>query len=92
MFDIRLSDINRLCEEQNYIINREVEYAVYSAIKLKKPLLIDGVPGVGKTELAKVLSKIYNAELIRFNVMKGLLFLKCYMILTIQSKCCIKAF
>lgn len=71
MFDIRLSDINRLCEEQNYIINREVEYAVYSAIKLKKPLLIDGVPGVGKTELAKVLSKIYNAELIRFQCYEG---------------------
>lgn len=71
MFDIRLSDINRLCEEQNYIINRDIEYAVYSAIKLKKPLLIDGVPGVGKTELAKVLSKIYNAELIRFQCYEG---------------------
>lgn len=72
MFDIRLSEINELFEEHNYIANRDVAYAVYSAIKLQKPLLIDGVPGVGKTELAKVLSKVYDAELIRLQCYEGI--------------------
>lgn len=72
MFDIKLNEIPKMFEKQNYIVNREVAYAVYSAIKLQKPLLIDGVPGVGKTELAKVLSKIYDAELIRLQCYEGI--------------------
>lgn len=72
MFDIELNEISALFEKENYIVNRDVSYSVYSAIKLQKPLLIDGVPGVGKTELAKVLSKIYNAELIRLQCYEGI--------------------
>lgn len=72
MFDIKLNEIPKMFEKQDYIVNREVAYAVYSAIKLQKPLLIDGVPGVGKTELAKVLSKVYDAELIRLQCYEGI--------------------
>lgn len=72
MFDIKLNEIIELFEEQDYIINKDVAYAVYSSIKLQKPLLIDGVPGVGKTELAKVLSRIYKAELIRLQCYEGI--------------------
>lgn len=72
MFDIDLSEIPTLFASQNYIINKEQAIAVYTAIKLQKPLLIDGVPGVGKTEIAKVLSRLYSAELIRLQCYEGI--------------------
>lgn len=72
MFDIKLSEIPSLFEEHDYIVTKDIAYAIYSAIKLQKPLFIDGVPGVGKTELSKVLSKIYNAELIRLQCYEGI--------------------
>lgn len=55
-----------------YICEDEVVMAVYLAIHLDKPLLVTGAPGVGKTELAKVLSKIFNTELIRLQCYEGL--------------------
>lgn len=59
-------------ESQGYISDKELLTTVYLAIKLEKPLLIEGAPGVGKTEIAKVLSNIFNTELIRLQCYEGL--------------------
>ncbi|MBP2637817.1 MAG: domain (dynein-related subfamily) [Firmicutes bacterium] len=59
-------------EAQGYISDKELLTTVYLAIKLEKPLLIEGAPGVGKTEIAKVLSNIFNTELIRLQCYEGL--------------------
>lgn len=56
----------------SYIINEETLNTIYLALKLEKPLLVSGPAGVGKTELAKVLSSILNARLIRLQCYEAL--------------------
>src|SRR5438270_13978997 len=59
-------------QAQNYIADRELSAAIFLALKLKKPLCLEGEAGVGKTEVAKVLSAILGAELIRMQCYEGL--------------------
>ena len=59
---------NRMC----YIINEEELNTIHLALCLEKPLLVSGSAGVGKTELAKVLSAILGARLIRLQCHEGL--------------------
>jgi len=58
--------------DQNYIAERGLTTAIFLALKLKKPLLLEGEAGVGKTEVAKVLSRILETELIRLQCYEGL--------------------
>jgi MoxR-like ATPase len=55
-----------------YITTPKVETAVYLALALEKPLLIEGPAGVGKTEVAKVLAEILHTELVRLQCYEGL--------------------
>jgi MoxR-like ATPase len=55
-----------------YITDRATATAAYLAITLKKPLLIEGPAGVGKTEVAKVLSRVLDTELVRLQCYEGL--------------------
>jgi len=55
-----------------YITNERVETAIFLALALEKPLLIEGPAGAGKTEVAKVLAEILNTELIRLQCYEGL--------------------
>ena len=67
--------IDRIMEEmakQLYVADREIATAIYLAIRLEKPLLIEGEPGCGKTEIAKVLASMLNTELIRLQCYEGL--------------------
>lgn len=59
-------------EQYGYIADQETVVTAYLALKLKKPLLVEGPPGVGKTEIAKVLSRVFNTELIRLQCYEGL--------------------
>lgn len=56
----------------DYICDEEIAEAVYFSLLLKKPLLIEGEPGVGKTEIAKVLAAMLGSELIRLQCYEGL--------------------
>ncbi len=58
--------------DQQYIADRSLAMSILLAIHLNKPLLIEGPAGVGKTEVAKVMSKILSAELIRLQCYEGL--------------------
>lgn len=55
-----------------YVTNQRVETAVFLALALDKPLLIEGPAGSGKTEVAKVLAEMLRAELIRLQCYEGL--------------------
>jgi MoxR-like ATPase len=59
-------------EKQGYISDQETVVTTYLALKLGKPLLVEGPPGVGKTEIAKVLANIFDTELIRLQCYEGL--------------------
>ena len=65
----QLKDILR---EQAYIADRGLVTSIYLAIKLGKPLFLEGEPGVGKTEVAKVISAVLQSPLIRLQCYEGL--------------------
>jgi MoxR-like ATPase len=58
--------------EQKYICNRRIATIVYLASHLRKPILVEGPAGVGKTELAKVIAGTLDSELIRLQCYEGL--------------------
>jgi MoxR-like ATPase len=57
---------------QNYIAERPLATAIFLALKLQKPLLLEGEAGVGKTEIAKTLSQLLDRHLIRLQCYEGL--------------------
>jgi MoxR-like ATPase len=59
-------------EAQHYVTDRAIATTVYLAMELKKPVLIEGQAGVGKTEIAKVLSAALDTDLIRLQCYEGL--------------------
>ncbi|HHW41138.1 MAG TPA: MoxR family ATPase [Syntrophomonadaceae bacterium] len=59
-------------EQEGYIAEDEIVIPVYLALRLEKPILITGAPGVGKTEIAKVLARIFKTDLIRLQCYEGL--------------------
>ena len=67
-----IDDLRRLLAEQRYIADDGLATAVYLALKLERPLLLEGEAGVGKTEVAKVLSAALGADLIRLQCYEGL--------------------
>ncbi len=67
-----IRDIQSVMEKSSYITDREVATAVYLATALQKPLLVEGHPGVGKTEIAKVLASALSTDLIRLQCYEGL--------------------
>jgi MoxR-like ATPase len=55
-----------------YVAGRGLTVSTYLALKLKRPLFLEGEPGVGKTEVAKVLAAALDTELIRLQCYEGL--------------------
>jgi MoxR-like ATPase len=57
---------------ENYVADRQLATALFLALKLERPLFLEGQPGTGKTEIAKVLAQGLGAELIRLQCYEGL--------------------
>jgi MoxR-like ATPase len=57
---------------QNYLAEEGLATAVFLALSLKRPLLLEGEAGVGKTELAKVIAAMTGGELIRLQCYEGI--------------------
>lgn len=58
--------------QQKYITSQQVATVLFLGEKLQKPILVEGPPGVGKTEIAKVISLGLNLELIRLQCVEGI--------------------
>jgi MoxR-like ATPase len=58
--------------EQDYVPDRSLTIAIHLAIQMGRPLFVEGEPGVGKTEIAKVLAAIGGSEVIRLQCYEGL--------------------
>jgi MoxR-like ATPase len=67
-----IEDVVERFAGQQYICNRTIATVVYLATHLRKPILVEGPAGVGKTELAKVLAGALGHELIRLQCYEGL--------------------
>ena len=67
-----IEEIQRAMFAQSYIADRSLATAVFLALKQRKPLLLEGEPGVGKTEIAKVLSAMLHTKLIRLQCYEGI--------------------
>src|SRR5262244_2143202 len=67
-----IDELQTLLESQSYIADRGLATSIYLALKLQKPLLLEGEAGVGKTEVAKVLASGLETELIRLQCYEGL--------------------
>ena len=61
-----------LLAAHDYVAERPLATAVFLALRLQRPLFLEGEPGTGKTEIAKVLAAGLNAELIRLQCYEGL--------------------
>src|SRR6478736_6713365 len=69
---IQLNDIKTMLHEQGYITDDAVAMSVYLSLQLQKPLLVEGPAGVGKTEIAKVMARALQTDLIRLQCYEGL--------------------
>ncbi|MFQ5839246.1 MAG: AAA family ATPase [Candidatus Methylomirabilales bacterium] len=67
-----IQDVQEGMARQGYIAEPSITTAVYLSQTLQKPLLIEGEAGVGKTEVAKVLARLLDTELIRLQCYEGL--------------------
>jgi MoxR-like ATPase len=69
---IELGNIKKMLSEQGYITDDSVSMSVFLSLQLNKPLLLEGPAGVGKTEIAKVMAKAMQTDLIRLQCYEGL--------------------
>ena len=67
-----IDSIQSALRERNYIAERGLATSLYLALKLGRPLFLEGEAGVGKTEVAKVLASLLDTELIRLQCYEGL--------------------
>ena len=71
MFD-SVNTVQQTLQKQDYIAERGLATAIYLALRLGRPLFLEGEAGVGKTEIARVLSGALGSELIRLQCYEGL--------------------
>ncbi len=67
-----IDQLQNALREETYIADRGLATAIYLALKLQKPLFLEGEPGVGKTEVAKVVARLLETDLIRLQCYEGI--------------------
>ena len=67
-----VDDIRSSLDDHHYIANHGLATSIYLSLKMDKPIFLEGEPGVGKTEVGKVLSQILHTDLIRLQCYEGL--------------------
>ena len=72
--NITIKDIDKSLLSEEYVSNNEISTTLYLALLLGKPMLIEGPPGVGKTELAKVIAKTFERDFFRIKCYEGITF------------------
>nr|WP_238386823.1 MoxR family ATPase [Natrialba swarupiae] len=70
--DVTERELRSVFDEMSYVADDDLITTVLLGLRLGKPLLIEGEPGAGKTELAKVLAHGFDTELIRLQCYEGL--------------------
>ena len=68
----RIAQLLEQLDREAYVADLAIATSLHLALELRKPLLIEGHAGVGKTEIAKVLARVLDTELIRLQCYEGL--------------------
>jgi MoxR-like ATPase len=76
-YDVRMrfgsvDDVERALEESSYLPDRGLATSIFLALEMRRPLLLEGEAGVGKTEVGKTLASLLGAELIRLQCYEGI--------------------
>ena len=66
--------VENILAENNYIPDDNIATVVFLALSLKKPILIEGPPGTGKTELSKAISRAFERDFFRIQCYEGITF------------------
>ncbi|MDQ1251566.1 MAG: hypothetical protein QG646_672 [Euryarchaeota archaeon] len=69
-----INHVENILTRNNYIPDESIATVVFLALSLKKPILIEGPPGTGKTELSKALSRAFNRDFFRVQCYEGITF------------------
>ena len=72
--ELSIKDIDKALLAEEYVSNKEISTTLYLSFLLSKPMLIEGPPGVGKTELAKVVAKTFDRDFFRIQCYEGITF------------------
>jgi MoxR-like ATPase len=67
-----VEDVEQALATDSYLADRGLATAVYLALAMRRPLLLEGEAGVGKTEVGKTLARLLDAELIRLQCYEGI--------------------
>jgi MoxR-like ATPase len=67
-----IDELQKALADQSYVADRALTTAIYLALKMNRPLLLEGEAGVGKTEIAKTLARMLDRHLIRLQCYEGL--------------------
>ncbi len=67
-----IEELQSLLRQKLYVADRGLATSIYLALKLERPLFVEGEAGVGKTEIAKVLAQILSTDLIRLQCYEGI--------------------
>ena len=67
-----VDELQEAMAARHYVAGRPLAVSTYLALRLQRPLFLEGEPGVGKTEVAKVLAAALDTELIRLQCYEGL--------------------
>jgi MoxR-like ATPase len=67
-----VEDVERALARESYLPDRGLATAVFLALAMKRPLLLEGEAGVGKTEVGKTLARVLSADLIRLQCYEGI--------------------
>lgn len=72
--NLSIEELDKLFNENKYIADENINTVVFLSLMLQKPILIEGPPGVGKTELSKVIAKMFNLDFFRIQCYEGINF------------------
>jgi len=72
LVDLSIDELEGVFEDADYVAESDIVTTVHLALRLGKPLLVEGPPGAGKTELAKVLAAAVDTDLVRLQCYEGL--------------------